>query len=500
MDKSELIKQIRKELIQDLKISAKEPSSFVVLDEEDVILPPPPLMVELKEEDEEVILPSPPPPPLVQSSPEEEEQVEQQSESYNWSTNEFDCQTPEYYSFHHPHNPTDSYEDQEYFKSYSRVSIHNEMVMDKRRTAAYYHAIMGSKELFKDKVVMDIGCGTGILSCFCAIAGAKKVYAVEASDMAFNAELIVNRNNLQDVVTIVKGKLEHTTFPEFVDIIVSEWMGAFLIFESMLESVIYARDHLLKPGGTLFPSKACLYLAPIRVDSFMNEKIHCWDNVFGLDMSPLIPFAQQEILPKSIRDYYIEDPKSSILDTPQIFRYLDLQTITIQDLSKTVLNFEFNLPNGHFHGFGTWFSVWFEGLDNNYKVPSSVNEGDDSSDELVSYGIDINGEIVEKKEQCKRSPLPFKQTKNTLELSTAPGDGSTHWKHILFLFEHSKDIVSNQIIQDLEKEKEKEKKQPSVKGTMRVTQHSTYRRHWWVEFSSTVSCHPKINSYQTYLI
>ena len=41
-------------------------------------------------------------------------------------------------------------------------------------------------------------------------------------------------------------------------------MGYFLIRESMLDSVIVARDKFLKPGGALYPSHARLFLAPIQ--------------------------------------------------------------------------------------------------------------------------------------------------------------------------------------------------------------------------------------------
>lgn len=47
------------------------------------------------------------------------------------------------------------------------------MIKDSVRTNAYRDAILNNKHLFKDKVVLDVGCGTSILSMFCAKAGAK---------------------------------------------------------------------------------------------------------------------------------------------------------------------------------------------------------------------------------------------------------------------------------------------------------------------------------------
>ncbi len=104
--------------------------------------------------------------------------------------------------------------------------------------------------MFKDKIVLDIGCGTGILSIFAARAGAKHVYGIEFADIADFATEIVKVNNLTDKVTIIKSKVEEAVLPvEKVDIIISEWMGYFLIYESMLDTVLYARDKWLKPEG-----------------------------------------------------------------------------------------------------------------------------------------------------------------------------------------------------------------------------------------------------------
>lgn len=65
-------------------------------------------------------------------------------------------------------------------------------------------------------------------------------------------------------MSLVKGRLEDTELPvDKVDVIVSEWMGYFLLFEGMMDTVLYARDRHLKPGGILLPSRCDLYLVPL---------------------------------------------------------------------------------------------------------------------------------------------------------------------------------------------------------------------------------------------
>jgi type I protein arginine methyltransferase len=86
------------------------------------------------------------------------------------------------------------------------------------------------------------------------------------------------------VITLVKGKLEDAELPitEF-DIIISEWMGYFLLYESMLDTVILARDKYLKPDGLMFPDEATLYLAAIEDMDYKEEKINCMFSVYNID-------------------------------------------------------------------------------------------------------------------------------------------------------------------------------------------------------------------------
>ena len=156
-----------------------------------------------------------------------------------------------------------------YFDSYARTSIHKTMIQDSVRTKAYKNAIHHNKHLFKDKVVLDVGCGTGILSLFAAKAGARRVIGVEKTDFALLARQVVLDNNFQEVVTILYGKVEEVELPydvDKVDVIVSEWMGYCLFYESMLPSVLFARDKWLVKDGAIFPDIVRLYLLGLKVD------------------------------------------------------------------------------------------------------------------------------------------------------------------------------------------------------------------------------------------
>lgn len=76
------------------------------------------------------------------------------------------------------------------------------MIEDSVRTNAYQQAIFQNmEEHIRDKVVVDVGCGTGILSMFCAQAGAKKVYAIDASKIAVHAKQLIEANGYNNVIT-----------------------------------------------------------------------------------------------------------------------------------------------------------------------------------------------------------------------------------------------------------------------------------------------------------
>nr|AQT40944.1 protein arginine N-methyltransferase 1 transcript variant 37 [Homo sapiens] len=83
-----------------------------------------------------------------------------------------------------------------YFDSYAHFGIHEEMLKDEVRTLTYRNSMFHNRHLFKDKVVLDVGSGTGILCMFAAKAGARKVIGIECSSISDYAVKIVKANKL----------------------------------------------------------------------------------------------------------------------------------------------------------------------------------------------------------------------------------------------------------------------------------------------------------------
>ena len=251
-----------------------------------------------------------------------------------------------------------------YFNSYSSYYIHEEMLKDKVRTGAYQKAILENSELFKDKIVLDIGSGTGILSFFAAQAGAKHVYGIEFADIADYSLEIIKKNKMEEKITIIKSKVEEAELPvEKVDIILSEWMGYFLLYESMLDCVLFARDKWLKKDGIMFPDRATMFLAGLEDKKYKHRKIDSWNNIFGFNMDCIKEVAIAEPLIDSCNENYL------ISDTCKIFD-IDLYKIKKEELDfMSGYQIVFN-EDECFNGLVAWFNVSFNKVKNKVILPT----------------------------------------------------------------------------------------------------------------------------------
>lgn len=203
------------------------------------------------------------------------------------------------------------------------------------------------------QIVLDVGCGTGILSMFAAQAGARHIYAVDCSSIIEQARQIVEKNNLSDRITTIRGKIEEIELAvDSVDIIVSEWMGYFLLYESMLDTVIFARDKWLVKNGIIFPDKAVMHLTAIEDGTVRRDRFDYWDNVYGFDMSPIKDIALKEPVVDVVND------KALVTNTVPILQ-LDILTCTKEDVKFSVPFQLTAMRNDYIHGLVAYFDCSF---------------------------------------------------------------------------------------------------------------------------------------------
>lgn len=340
----------------------------------------------------------------------------------------------------------DAEDDVLYFDSYSTNSIHQTMITDTARTLSYAQFLLSpaNAHLLRGKTVMDVGCGTGILSLFAARAGAKHVIAIDASAIVERAQQNVEANGFGHVVKVHRGKLEDLEqelkpWEGKVDVLVSEWMGYFLLYENMLPSVLVARDRYLNAQtGVLAPNRMTMHLAAFSSPALLQTKLRFWDSVHGFDMSAMTT----GLLDEAFVD--VLDAEEVVSDSC-IFADLDLPSLPArQPEPESEFRLTVQKDAEEVHGFISWFDTFF--------FPTARVAAGASTDcpAFTLTEKDVAGIELKKNET---TPATQGDSKGQLvTFSTSPYSKETHWQQTLFVLKQpitnvrAGDTISGRIV------------------------------------------------------
>jgi hypothetical protein len=242
------------------------------------------------------------------------------------------------------------------------LEVHRGLLQDEVRTNAFREAIRQC--VTSDSVVLDLGTGSGILALFAAEAGARRVFAIDATHSADLASFLTRHLGFGDRIQVFHDHSTKVELPEPADILVTETLGAFAFDERILSSVIDARARLLKPAAIIIPRRIELYLVPVDDASIYDARVTWWSGKpYGFDFSPLAVFASNIVFVGSVGSASFLAPPARVID-------VDLATIVAADVEGRV----------HFaaaraatlYGFAGWFRATLaDGIELSNEVPST---------------------------------------------------------------------------------------------------------------------------------
>lgn len=265
-----------------------------------------------------------------------------------------------------------------YFDNYGHYGVHESLLKDEPRMRAFRNAIYGNRSLFEGKIVLDAGCGTCIFAMMAAHCGAKRVYAVDNSSIIETGRRIVALNRFSEQIVVIRGDLRDVELPEKVDVIICDYAGCGLLFDSMLPAFIAARDRFLKAGGCVFPSAARIVMTAIEDEEYRNRKLNFWDDVYGFRYSAMKREALYEPLIDSC-------PTGGVLCGEHVVRAFDSLTVQESDIDFTAPFSLIPCEANTAHAFVLWFDLFFRGPERSFSFSTSPFCEQTEFNQIVCY-------------------------------------------------------------------------------------------------------------------
>ena len=290
------------------------------------------------------------------------------------------------------------------------------MTHDECRNRSYRAAI---DRVVKGKVVLDLGTGAdALLARFCVQAGAARVYALEAGEDAFrHAKTLVERLDLTERITVVRGHSTEVELPEPVDVCVSEILGTIGSSEGAVPVLNDAR-RFLKNHGTMIPHRCVTKIAPVSLPEHLTG---------ALRLTQLPSVYTRRVFdrvghPFDLRLCIKNFPRENLLSQSQVFEALDFSGLVPPEDSCRV---RFTIDtSSRLDGFLLWLNLY----------PAEGDEPLDSLNQRLSWlpvffpvfhpGLEVSpGDVIEA--ECARAVAEDGRMPDyLLEGVIAKGDGS----------------------------------------------------------------------------
>jgi SAM-dependent methyltransferase len=227
------------------------------------------------------------------------------------------------------------------------IDYHRELLADETRTNAFREAI--TRVVRPGDVVVDLGCGSGILSFFACQAGAARVYSIDQTHAADVASLLARHNDFGDRITVLHGEAKTIDLPERANVLLSETLGVAGLDEGIAEIVADARSRFLEPDARIIPQRVGVSIVPVEVEHEYEKHVAFWNETrYGVDLRPLRLFASSSIVFAHIgSDAYIAAPREVLS--------IDLLHDDAKDAAGSA-GFEAT-RDAQLHGFGAFFTA-----------------------------------------------------------------------------------------------------------------------------------------------
>lgn len=222
------------------------------------------------------------------------------------------------------------------------LPFHHWLLADATRTGSYRQAV--SQVVRKNDVVVDIGSGSGILSFFACLAGARKVYAIEVTNAVFLARELCRGNGFDNIVEFHQAASQDVRLPELADVVISDTGCSFGLQGGMLGLLLDAKKRFLKPGGRVIPHSMQLFVAPMELKDHRNLDV--WDkDRYGLDLSPVRRFAANT-------DYSLRVGPKQVLGPPALLTTLHFDEVNSAYVAGETISVA--ARDGVLHGLVAW--------------------------------------------------------------------------------------------------------------------------------------------------